>query len=126
MRRLGIILQVLAIALTVGLVVTGCSSDDDDASVSPNLNGIWAVTDSNGDSGTFNIAQNGSTLTGSITTSDGTSVPLTGTLNGNAFTMTGTAGPLTINFTGTVTGNAMSGTASDSTGDTVTFTAVKL
>ena len=125
MKRATRLLSVLGMALAIGMLAVGCDSGDDDDNGGVNVAGVWTVTDSLAQTGTFNLVQNGQAIAGTVTTSDGTTVPLSGTLNGNALSMTATAGALTTRFTATVTGNAMTGSATDSGGDTVTFTAVK-
>ncbi len=126
---------IIVLGAAVLLVFGGCGgSPQSSGSQSPNplnLSGQWQFATSSGTSGTVNLTQQGTQITGTLTAPNyygpvyGVGLPsITGTLNGTAFqaTITGTYGPyacgagvinisVTIELTGTVTtgGNSMAG-----------------
>ena len=115
----------------LSVVIVGCGGGSSSSSSAPSLSGQWNFVAPPNMSGTVNLTQSGTQITGELSEPNyygsvpGMGLPsISGTVNGNAFqaTITGTYGPyacgegtinidLTMDLSGTVApgGNSMSG-----------------
>ena len=113
---------------TVAVLVAACSSAPPRPKA-PDLTGEWVLTTESqmgSQDADMSIRQNGQALTGKLSSQLGT-VDYTGTLNGNAvafgFSMSLGGNDLRLDYSGTVEGDTMKGTASFGGMGEGTFTA---
>lgn len=125
--------KALLVALGMGILagVVGCEGGDGgDGGTPPSVDvtGTWVASVSFGETATLNMTQTGSSVAGSFSSNFGSKGTLSGSVSGNTVRLTlneTVFNRITTDVTGTVDGNRMSGTLSQSDGDSATFTATK-
>ena len=127
-------LRKLGLALVCTVVLFGGAGCEDDsggseaAAPSVDVTGTWVATTSVGESATLTMTQSGGNVTGTFFSSFGSEGTLSGSVSGNTVRLTlneTNFDRIVTQVKGTVEGNSMSGTLTQSDGDSASFTASK-